>query len=574
MSELTERKKRELISFPPHFKFISLDDITKSYVVEDFIRFNNGDNQANIDFNQIEGARLKGDDNIVYTVETDLRSDIYDELDTISLYYIKNYIEVPEINSSGSDKEDEATEYLTLNASDYKRYLRVKLSKIEEVLYYTRLANKLHKEAVQNAVDIVQTKRIEFTKLPDQPEGISGMLLTAVNLVMFELGGATFILNQIFKAAVALAGSRVIQKVLDTMSVFAYRNSLQNSNWSTRKILETSINEFEVAFKHYDRQAIIAAKHGYLPNKKELYADFNESKAFVTQVRIELAKKSLVRKKREERSELIRLGKEQYAKFQASIEKKINENPDKVNNTFKAVGEKLTPLPSGSSITFNEVLPLDVYFKTLVQNQFDEPVRLIERVEMNLKKILSTLEQGTIYGASVQEKFVNELPTIEDLDEVIESYKNYFTADFDFVSAKNYMTVEYELTIWSLVLSNKFSEGLLGDGAKGIERFINWLATPFDVKTNAISEVMGNKFVNIDIPDYLVNYLATRFGVEVGLVAKNFVFDVGVLKKAVFRLLYFNFNEIQATIIQLNQELGSENQYKINTYNGLKKKGI
>jgi hypothetical protein len=352
-----------------------------------------------------------------------------------------------------------------------------------------KISNDLHKEAVQDAVDIIQSKRLDFIETKSEEIDVAGILISLFIIFSFELGVVGFLFSEI---ASRLASSALFKAVSNAMLKFigsrnrkAVRDTLQS--------LAKKVADDKALIKKVDEElssdSLLSFARADLKRKRKNFEfDLNKSEEAVKN--IDMNKLALD------------IGKKTY---------------DSMLNTFKKVSDKLEPdlrviskdvvlegeenihkLDKNKSEQHENIVPIDVYFKACIQNLREEEVLIIGDL-INLTKMLLTeaelnidLDQERI---QLHNEILKNVPPLESLSGSLKDLQNYFNEGFDYATAKDTQTIEYEFMIWSLMLVNKvkvrpvITDDPTGIGASAIENVLPGSTTRNILKVSIEMEV-------------------------------------------------------------------------------------
>lgn len=565
--DLTVNKISYPKSFPESFIFVQVSN-KDSYTAKQFKDYNPLD-PLGLNINLIINQTFQGSDQILYTLDLDPSGD------NIILISIKD------LQKPNDDKPDDLTTS-KLAIPDYHRHLKIYLNKVENILHYKTLSARLNKDAIQDAVDIVQSKRIELMEKKEEEVEISGILTVGISLIFFEFGGAEFVLNKVFRAAARLSNQRLVKTVMNSVFVFAGKQSNKSQYLPEVKTLTQSIERLQKEIRQrqdvIDRLAVEAKNLDLTEAKKfsekldsiDILNRKNTAKIAAKQTDEALLKINEARVK----DELIKIGKEDLERFRISAKTKIKDKKGAIKDGFEVLGQEKTKLLLDELKEDSEnfkasddktgFIPLDVYCKTFIQNQFDEPLIQMEKLVQLLKDLILDLDLNDLSNKEIHQKFVNQFPFPDELDTILQSFEAIFNSNFNYVESKTYQTKEYEFMIWSMILANKYVEGTSFQ-----RKEVNAYQQLF--KSKEIPDSLFGDFDNLS--KQLQDYLVQRFSIKINDLTIDA--DTKQLKKqdastidnmqrrALLFYLSTNYIELQNVISNLNTNLNDVHKIKI-----------
>ena len=94
-------------------------------------------------------------------------------------------------------------------------------------------------------------------------------------------------------------------------------------------------------------------------------------------------------------------------------------------------------------------MSIDVYFKTHIQNNYNEILIAMYDVKLLVKDLLLDCElYNGFHTYDIHKQFNEKFPDATLLNTIVEEYETHFNENFSFSTAKNYQTLEYEFMIW------------------------------------------------------------------------------------------------------------------------------
>lgn len=522
--------------FSGDFIFVRVSD-KQEFRAQEFINYNSLLNPSVIDLNSLVNEELEGQDGRIYAVNISASGQII-----LVILEDLQKTEAP-LNEAKLTK---------LTVSEYQKYLKIYLNQLEQLAYFINLSSKLHKDAVQDAVDIVQTKRIEFAETKDDKVDVSGLFAVVISIVFFELGGAAFVFNEIYKAASRLSNTNLMSKLLNNLFTIYGKNVGHNNTSvieSLNKNIKTLRGEISTSIKKYITEPGNMIE--LLRDRSHNISVFKEINFFKHQLDANMAAKEVLIDEitRFEKKNFLTLGKsitDQIAKNKPSI-KDLNKETDKL--LIKKELAEATKLPTNTKVNkVSQSLSIDVYFKTFIQNKFEEALSVMDNYKLLVKDLLLDVELNTGFNKNalnLHEQFLKNFPDVEVLSSMIKEYEDLFSGDFSYSESKNYQTLEYEFIIWSLVLNNKYLEGPLT---------IRHLVRSFNKNAQSIKgmpPLTPHPYGELAISTPLKDYLCNRFSIE---------------NNNQYELLYYlssNYLEIIKSTKKFNSSLEGDNQFRV-----------
>ncbi|MBK9730419.1 MAG: hypothetical protein IPO83_03875 [Chitinophagaceae bacterium] len=393
---------------------------------------------------------LMGDDKTVYKVGHNQLGDItlYKDVDVV----IADIDEFQESITTGN--------LIGLNKEELLSYLKQLLVLAELNCYYTSLGARLHKEAVQDAVDIVQFKKIEFTNAKLNEIDWTGIVLVIVVTVFFELGIIGAIAGTIFGSL----SSRMFNSILYKLG----KGMIERNKKSALKIVNGNIERLEKSIEILTESKFLKLQEILKRNKgrKELSrGQKGKIQAFSRQIEIENEELINQRKaiddlisSKELMPDLIKRGKEIWDR------KLDNLKPDKraiiKDPTEVIAGETIKASPPSSSIGQGKI-PMEIYLKTYFQNFFESDVLIAERSVLLIKKLIAKIELFEEFPEQLQD-IVNDMSICFDFEAANKSFEIFFNESFKYEIEKENITKEFEFLMWSLIhLYGNFTKSTL-----------------------------------------------------------------------------------------------------------------
>ena len=395
--------------------------------------------------------------------------------------------------------EEDTSEKISLSIDSYKSLLKVTICYLEKIYYYLDISNSIHKEAVQDAVDIVQTKRLDFIETKSEEIDVSGILLTLFIVLSFELGIAGFIFSKI---ASSMASSGLFKTISNALFIFLGKRD-RKAIKETLQALTKRVADNEALVKNIDEQLtndfLVSSARSELKRRRKNIVEFFLNKSVEDVKNVDLNKIALD------------IGKRSYDgilnSFKETAINKFNASPRGVakDASLVIVQNKDKTLQSPVTNTANP-LPIDIYFKSCIQNFREDEVLIVGELLNLTKDLLSEAELNINFDderIKLHNEVLNQVP-IKGLIASVQEFQTYFNEDFDYTTAKNTQTIEYEFMIWSLILANKIkTRPIITEDPTGT------------VASQLESIIPGSSTVQIiKISDDLSGYLSKRFNID------------------------------------------------------------
>ena len=354
----------------------------------------------------------------------------------------------------------------TLTFNGYRIYLSMLVNALEKISYYSSLTAKLHRESVQDAVDAVQSKRLDFAETKDEEIDVIGIFSTVLTLFVFEAGIASMIFQKLSVLLTRLSSKTYIRKALNVFFAFVGGKSGRSTVTPRIKELESEIIRLQAKSKKLNEDAAKAifdtekAARKALPDKDEVSRLNNialilqrKSSSALTAKETAESEKNLLNAR--VRDELIILGKEEVDNLLLLAKETAEKNTQFIQGK---TAEKLAGAIKGGGSDKPVEVPIDVYFKTSIQNLYEENVLFYGRIILLAKDLLNNFE---ISGLSNDEtvnlhlEVLELLPSLQDIENSINEYEEIFGTEFNYGLSKEIQSEEYEFMIWCLLLRNK-----------------------------------------------------------------------------------------------------------------------
>ena len=407
-------------SFPLDHEFIEVET-RNSFFAMDFVAHNNAD--FDVDFedalvNFLNNSTLVDGIGNVYTLSVDVSGNIF----------LKKV------------KEEEDT--IAITVQTYLIYLKEFKLKLSKVHYYMNYSAKIHKEAVQDAVDIVQSKRLDNIETKNEEVDVSGILTVAISLAFFEFGVGVAMMRFMESK---FASSVFMRTLMNSFFLMIGKKANNSQITSTVKALEEKINTLSLAGKTLAKTGKKSNEPRALLKKLQLKRQLIKNNTAV-----EEAAKALSAEKARYNDELLKLGKE-------TVKNAVETNKGNIRDLSEPIGQEVLK----NSILQEdepEVSSLDVYFKATIQNFYETPLLVIDKMKMLVDELIFNCESfgiETEEALGFHQTFLNN-HSLMAIEESIEAYEAIFNDEnFSFSGAKFNQTKEYELALWVLLLKNK-----------------------------------------------------------------------------------------------------------------------
>jgi len=339
------------------------------------------------------------------------------------------------------------------SAADFETFLASLQLEREAALARLRHLAEVHRDAVQNAVDILQTKRIDFLENP-QEAGIEGSIMAFV--VAQAAGGLLgVVLGNVFELVAtgvfSVVGRWQRRQAAETISAFIKqrRQEIRATVLSLRKV---------------QRKFVPEKQRGALKSKMRLRNMFQE--------RIGALKKDVSRAEMERKLLLEGLLEDSMARAQA-LRARLDEpltrpggRPDIVNKAggvlidnaaAEAVSEAVvgvTQTTADSGVRMS-ALPLDVAMKMEVQDYFDPWLKAVEESMLLLGQArLNVANVGTLPDDAIDE-IIALVELGGALDDFIEHVSSLTDGSADLRAE---LTSSYELLLWLIMYRPRLSK--------------------------------------------------------------------------------------------------------------------
>jgi len=414
---------------------------------------------------------------------------------------------------------------LPLTLDQYVAFLKVRGSLLEQLLAHIRIANQLHKEAVQDAVDIVQSKRLDFIETKDQEFDVFGMFAVALTFVFIEFGVAEAIIQSAAKVALKVASGPMMKRSLDFLFKIAGRASGRSRSASGIRDLERSTAQLQLEAAQLSNRAVeLTVQSNRSPSFEK--AKRLNAQAFAlrqkSQNKLSLVKgdeRQKVRLAGELKDELIAIGKEDLGKILKFGRERVKPAAIAAADVLKEAGEaqrdvKDAPFADSKGSGEANPVPLDIHLKTFFQNFYESQVQLFERMLSISKLLLLEIETGGIAlleSADLHQRALAHFPSLEQLRDMIAQYNETFGEEFSYTAAKEVQTREYEFLIWSLKLGSKVS----------FVKFEKPRKPDFDFTKTPVSPETPGAIAQFRFEGKIKDYLTNRFSLNEGTLARE-----------------------------------------------------
>lgn len=456
---------------------------------------------------------------------------------------------------TAAGESPDASGAIALTDAQYRHYLRTVVTALEKVCYFLSLSGRLHKEAVQDAVDTVQSKRLDFLETKQEQVDVAGIVSTVIIAVLVQAGVPGFIFGQLLRQATRLASKPFMRKAMDVVFAFAGKRSGKSAVIPLIKELDADIARLSGQVRTLnDRFLELApAARNDVEKSKAILAMLQKARAKADAKASAQSQKEILEARL--RDELIAIGRTEVDRLKAAFQKKVID-PQRAAAEGKAeekavalLKDALVPDPPPDAPV---VLPVDVYLKSFIQNFYEEQLQVFERLLALARDLLENLDlrqMSTADDVALHSLALDQFPDSRTLRGLLDDYADMFGADFSYKAAKEFQTREYELLIWSFLLRSKIR--LFVDVARAraqTEAATAAMVTGFVGNSTDIFEFMKKptRYEILDVSPPLGDYLSRRFGF------KN---DQEVLGR-VFKTIVENFD---VACEQVNGKLTPEN---------------
>ncbi len=454
-------------------------------------------------------------------------------------------------------------EEITLTVDEYSKTLNSILHTLEELRHYINIKNKLHQEAVQDAVDIVQTKRIDFTDTKNQQVDVTGIFIAVAISIFFEAGIAVAFASSVAKTA--SGATSAITKKLSSLKGFKigldfiFRVIGRSSSNSPTAAIELAKKNIAAAraelrkLNDLEDDALRLIKR--LPATKAGQRIFNQELSKIksersrsTPLLLQIKKEAdfVEASEKELRSELSKIGKkriddsiEMFGGTKESLSKSVNLKGI-AKDTTNATASRIKKTNSDPSI-----VPLDIYYKSEIQNYFKDELSLVEEYILIVKKMLYSLSFPITDRTIETQNKIIELLNLFSLQRSLEIYESeYGIESFNQTLAKDIQTKEYEFIIWTLYLFNKIHPKIRNALLLHLAASRGFQPSPKLINEQIIP--------NLDLSDDFKEYLLKRFSID------NVRLLIDEIKKTM-SIFQNSINEINDGFIENESE-----RYKVN----------
>lgn len=433
---------------------------------------------------------------------------------------------------SGAFSDDSAVVRLT--DDQYRWYLNSLEKALQKICYYLSLSGRLHKEAVQDAVDAVQSKRLDFLETRDEDVALGGVISAVVFVVLMETGVPGLILSQLFQAAAKLASKKFMRNAMNSVLALMGKRSgklADSVNVSNIKDLDARI--FALSTKARNLEAAIYSKVENLELAiKGKLVDPKKSKELNEEIldlfkhlagRLETKGVWEEQKKMYEarlRDEVITFGKDEVDRLRSSFVRKAKDAKEIAKAIGEQVAENVLPVTLRNMIVQDLpldapfVVPADVYVKSFIQTFYEEQLQVFERLLALARDLINNLElrqMSTMEDVTLHKEALSLFPGEDVLLGIMKDYTEIFNKDFSYQITKEYQTKEYELLIWSFLLRSKLKtitpQVFAGTALEAIEEFARQQRY-----IEELTKDLGEYYLDVKPP--LCEYLSQRFGIK------------------------------------------------------------
>jgi hypothetical protein len=416
----------------------------------------------------------------------------------VDVFVLKPLIPVELTSSRINQTSTEAIDHLLTivekdSSADLEMFLASMQLNREIALEQLRRLAEIHRDAVQNAVDILQTKRIDFLENP-QETGIEGSIMAFV--VALIAGGVT----------TSVVGS-VVELIATGVFSIIGRWERKRANETISAFIRQRQDQLEVA-----TLSLKSVQRKFVPGNARGSRMQNTFKEQIAKL-----KKDVSQAKMEQRLLLQGLLEDSMVRSQALRArlkdpiKKADGGPDLVNKagefvTGKAT-ESLSAIPSSVTQTKADssvqmtAMPLDVAIKMEVQNYFDpwllaaeDSIRFLKQARLTVISVPGLLSDEAI------DEIIALVELSAALDEFSASVSSLTAGAFDLRAD---LTSFYELLLWLTMYKSVLSERPVNPADIGKLRV--------DSKTGQLLPPRKHRPKYNQAINNLLRYLALRF---------------------------------------------------------------
>ena len=383
-------------------------------------------------------------------------------------------------HESGEDDELEAAEFYTFVLRKMSRLLlaletqATAQERIEDTL---QRAVDIHKAAVQNAVDIVQTKRIEMNETDDDSEAF-GPLAVTIFLTLLEL----HVFSMVGAAVVGAITKTIVRAQVKSVTRAVKLKRILKLRERRETFVKQLHKKYDTLEKMQKMRKFAARKDLALNLRRKKIKKSNLAKFDKKFDRVEAQKPDSIfpiddRKDKEQISKFIlqyeKRASREFAKTETLMNTKVQElvrtsvmKADAGQNL--SLGQRNAPIKPGEvefKPTLTNFVPSDVLFKAKIQNLWDNHLAELKSDNDIVKTHVKELRAWLDLGADLSElEELNDLQqsmeeAIQSLDEMkapeeLNAWANELEDAFEDINGwKWQLTAEYEFMIWALVYS-------------------------------------------------------------------------------------------------------------------------
>ncbi len=353
-------------------------------------------------------------------------------------------------------EQKQLLEALVASQSDLRPALIALYEELEmsmgDSLTYVRKGVELHKQAIQNAVDIVQSKRISFLETGKDPywQGIIGMI-AIVFFVELAAGvvGAAFVgmlLRGLARfsptTAASLAGGMVRVKA----------PTLQNVNKLMARLKQNKDGLRLLKQQRRDRSGPMFVTPGYLSEPARMATAVNIVNGKISELKSQ--RRALIDALKKDRSAL---KKQAVDSVQASdfLREKAAALSDEAKLAAKAgkevAGGFVSKTKGRKFQADSALIPLDVSMKLHVQTIWDEELWNVEQIYQDIRAIRREIPFiGEDQGETQLSLALSVLPTVLDLEVFAETLRIYLEENA-LGLLNDLLASDYELRLWVML---------------------------------------------------------------------------------------------------------------------------
>ncbi len=351
----------------------------------------------------------------------------------------------------------------------------------KELASYDALLHKLsrtvqvHKEALQDAVDIVQTKRHDFKDIPASTES-RGLLAAVFYSALLEFGAGTL------GSMLTIGASKLLRRILLGRSGRGVIRERARSQARAKVIAEfkgrtRSLDKQIKTLEAAEQKRFFEVSEALRLKAQRRHIPLDQLQAAVKNDKLWKIRRARSEGLRKERLTLRRVGpkleeEKQAISFFVDIDGTAGTIGAKLGQTLAKQKNRPSPNPDpaqqgpqnkisrpADKIVLNRAnLPLDVVLKSSVGSAYDDALVQLESGIRAAKRALQAIRQNAAAGpdplaiARLYLQTLEIVPTFIPMDTLVAEFNQEIS---DWAEFKYRLTGEYELVIWSLLFAGK-----------------------------------------------------------------------------------------------------------------------